>query len=442
MSRLFREISNWGIPPDTPPLQAPHLRLSNVFLSYMFVASIAQTLLCLVSGALYPALLNSTAPLVFGIGLLLMRARRTVAARVFVFAVCSSVGYVFIASVGPDAGFQYVFLFASALAIGMFSLEERSLLAFGILAPLVSFIALEVTHYESFFVPRAALDPEHLALLRLFSIIVVWSLMVAHFLYFVYTRQRSQEQLINSAKMVALGRMAAGIAHEVNNPLQLIMSYAEKMKSTTDVDEIRKRSEQIQSVAMRIATINKGLLTLSRDAKADPLVAISLRSVVDLALEFCRARFESKKIELRVREIPGAYTVSGRETQLAEVLLNVLTNAHDAVESSPERWVEVSVDAHKQWLDITVTDSGGGVRAEHLGRIFDPFFTTKPVGRGTGLGLSICRAVMTDHGGDIFYDRKRDRSSFVIRIPRVPEAESPVQASVSGSSSSSSETTV
>lgn len=392
----------------------------------MFIASIAQTLLLLASGAFASALFNATAPLVFASGLLLMRSGHTTLARVMVFGVASSAGYVFIASVGPESGFQIIFLFASALAIGMFSLEEKGLLTFGVVTPLACFVALELTNYHPLLLPRAILSTERLALMRMFSSISVWSMMIAHFIYFVYDRRRSQEQLINSAKMVALGRMAAGVAHEVNNPLQLIMSHAEKMKSLEDPKEILKRSEQIQSVAMRIAMINKGLLTLSRDAKGDPIVRVPLRSVVDLALEFCRARFESKAIELRILDFPESYMVAGRETQLAEVLLNVLTNAHDAVETLADRWVEISVAAQRNFLELTVTDSGGGVAPDVANRIFDPFFTTKPAGRGTGLGLSICRAFMTDHGGEIFYDRKRGVSSFVIRIPRFIDVESEI----------------
>jgi signal transduction histidine kinase len=421
MMRLLRQISAWGITPETSPLRATHYRLTNVLLTYMFFASLLQTAFLMITGAFYSGLLNAGAPLTFGLGLLLMRSGQTVTARVLVFVVSCTVGYEFIASVGPESGFETIFLFASALAIGMFSIEEKVLLAFGIIAPLITFVSLEMTNFKPLFMSRALLSAERLATMRVFSNVSVWCLMVGHFLYFVYDRRRSQEQLINSAKMVALGRMASGVAHEVNNPLQLIMSHAEKMKTLTDPGEILKRSEQIQSVAMRIATINKGLLTLSRDAKADPLTPVSLRSVVDLALEFCQARFESEAIELRLVDFPKSYMVSGRETQLAEVLLNVLTNAHDAVEAERERWVEISVVAQRNSFDLIVTDSGRGISPETLERIFDPFFTTKPAGRGTGLGLSICRAVMTDHGGEIFYDRKRAGPSFVIRIPCADE---------------------
>jgi C4-dicarboxylate-specific signal transduction histidine kinase len=171
---------------------------------------------------------------------------------------------------------------------------------------------------------------------------------------------------------------------------------------------------------MRIASINKGLIALSRDTQGDPLVPVSIGEVIRLSFEFCRARFESKKIKIRFDEPAETFMTMGRETQLAEVILNILNNAYDAVEDRDERWVCIEIAAENQkWIEIAISDSGPGIEDSILPRIFDPFFTTKPTGRGTGLGLSICQAVISDHEGDIVYDPNRPRSTFVIRLPRL-----------------------
>jgi signal transduction histidine kinase len=423
MLSSLRSLAAWGVTEDTPSWLVEHYRVTNLVLAFMVIGSIGQTLVCFTSGAIASGYLNALAPLCFGSALLLMKSGHTILARVLVFAVASSLGYVFLASVGPDSGFQYIFLFASALATGMFSIRERRLLAFGILAPLTCLIALEITGFKPVIIPRALISVADLKVMRITSLMSVWLMMVAYFLFFVIDRQRSQAKLIASAKMVALGRMAAGIAHEINNPLQLIMSRAETIKvalNAGDMNQVSTMADQIQAVTMRIASINKGLIALSRDTQGDPLVPVSIGEVIRLSFEFCRARFESKKIKIRFDEPAETFMTMGRETQLAEVILNILNNAYDAVEDRDERWVCIEIAAENQkWIEIAISDSGPGIEDSILPRIFDPFFTTKPTGRGTGLGLSICQAVISDHEGDIVYDPNRPRSTFVIRLPRL-----------------------
>ncbi len=424
MKQWLREISEWGVGPDTTVEQAHHYRLTNTLLLFMFFASIVETVICFASGAIQAGILNSTAPFVFGGGLLMMRAGYTMIARIFVLSVCFIAGYAISASLGPDSYFQFIFLFASAFAIIFFSVSEKFLLALGIIVPIVSLAFLEITDYKPVLgMSRATLSDSQLGVMRQGTMVVIWTTMIIHFMYFVRGRRKLQEQLISSAKMVGMGRMAAGIAHEVNNPLQLIVSRAERVQLAVNqpnikVDEVTKDTEQILKVAMRIASIIKGLLALSRDASVDEMTDVEVRAVLSSSLDYCRARLEAKNIEVKVCEIPSAWAVRGRSTQLSEVLLNVLNNAHDAVLASKEKWIEIQVRADDSWIEFSVSDSGSGVDPKVRHKIFDPFFTTKPVGEGTGLGLAISQGIVVNHGGQIFLDSASAPTRFVIRLPR------------------------
>ncbi len=427
MQRYFRNIAEWGVTPDTPSEQAQHFRLTNSLLLFLFFASIVETFICFVSGALEAALLNLAAPFVFAGGLLLMKAGYTLFARLFVLSVSFVAGYAIAASLGPDSYFQFIFLFGSAFAIVFFSATEKSLLVLGVIAPIVVLSSLEMSDYAPILgMSRTELSEEQLGFLRMGTMIVIWGVMVFHFMYFVRGRKRLQEQLVSSAKMVGMGQMAAGIAHEVNNPLQLIVSKAERVKAQImqpqiQVGEVAKDADQIMVVAMRIASIVKGLLALSRDASLDEMKPVNVQSVVSSSLDFCRARLESKNIDFKVCDIPEDWSVRGLPTQLSEVLLNVLNNSFDAVMAAEEKWVEIRAAASDEWIELSVLDSGLGVDPLNQHRIFDPFFTTKPVGHGTGLGLSVSRGIVFRHGGQIFLDNSSDHTRFVIRLPRSAE---------------------
>jgi C4-dicarboxylate-specific signal transduction histidine kinase len=143
-----------------------------------------------------------------------------------------------------------------------------------------------------------------------------------------------------------------------------------------------------------------------------------VRSIVNHSLDYCRARLESHRVDLVISNIPDDWNVIGRETQLSEVVLNVLNNAFDAVIDSPRKRIEVDVISQGDWVDVSIRDSGPGVSPKVRHRIFDPFFTTKPIGQGTGLGLSVSQGIMAAHGGQIFYDPTSAGARFVIRIAR------------------------
>jgi signal transduction histidine kinase len=421
---LFRRVTAWGIREDTPFEEATYLRLTNVLLLFMLIGSVFETAACFAAGAYQAGLLNSTAPFLFGGGLLLMRSGRTLVARLLVLTIAYLAGYALATILGPEAQIQLLLLFASAISFTFFSLEQWPYILYGLALPIVCFVLLELTRYEPVFgFTRTSLPASALLLIRVSLVMIIWLLVVAQVAYHIRARRRTQEQLVSSAKMVALGQMASGIAHEVNNPLFLIVAHAERLENiatsgTVPAQQALEIAGKIQDIAMRIGAIVHGLQTLSRDASGDPFVELPLHSLVSLTLDYCNARIRSQQVELRIRQIPEKWTVIGREAQLSEVILNVLDNALDAVVHLDTRWIEIEAGETKESVEIKITDSGSGIASELRKKIFDPFFTTKPVGKGTGLGLSVSRGIMAAHGGKIAYDENFPGTRFVIRVPR------------------------
>ncbi len=240
--------------------------------------------------------------------------------------------------------------------------------------------------------------------------------------------KRSQASLINASKLSSLGEMAGGIAHEINNPLSIIRSRAQQLErmvksKSVDEDKLSDLVGNIYKTVDRISKIIAGLRSFSRSGEKDPFVSFPLSELVDHTLEFCRERFANHGVDLIVDPVPPSL-IYGRETQLSQVLLNLLNNAFDAVETKEEKWIKVTFDVHETTLHLAVTDSGWGIPKDVVEKMMQPFFTTKELGKGTGLGLSISRGIMSEHRGDLLYNAESRRTQFVMVLPLFLESES------------------
>lgn len=229
-------------------------------------------------------------------------------------------------------------------------------------------------------------------------------------------------KLLSSIKMAALGEMASGIAHEVNNPLTIIVGKAWQLKKQLEEGSINQSMfaqelGNIVETSNRIAKVIKGLQSFSRNADQDPMEQVLVLQTVEDTLELSKERFRNHGIELRLRIADENLMVSGRPAQIAQVLLNLLNNAFDAVSKLPEKWVELSVDSENSFVVIRVTDSGSGLPDGVAEKIMQPFFTTKEVGKGTGLGLSISKGIVEDHRGRLYYDSASTHTRFVVELP-------------------------
>lgn len=225
-----------------------------------------------------------------------------------------------------------------------------------------------------------------------------------------------------SAKLASLGEMAAGIAHEVNNPLTIIQGVAgiiQKLVSEGPVDkkELQELSGKLVETSERISRTIRSLKALSRNGENDPFEEVDLEKMITQCLNICGNRFMNERVELRLPRFEKAVHFQGREVQLSQVLMNLLSNAIDAARCSPGPWVEIKYNLTNKSLELMVIDSGPGVHSDIRNRIMEPFFTTKDINQGTGLGLSISKSIITDHGGELSLLENEKHTTFKIHLP-------------------------
>lgn len=228
--------------------------------------------------------------------------------------------------------------------------------------------------------------------------------------------------LIQQSKMAVLGEMAGDIVHEINTPLTvtklLLSQLSDEARSRfLDVTESVPQLIRIENAVDKIITIVKGVQRYIRDGSLDPMEFSSVRSIVDDSVLICAERLKQGEILLRLVFPEEDVQLKCRPTQISQVLLNLLSNAIDAVKTIEERWIEVKVLVQSEGLEFRVTDSGEGIGEKDKDKIFHPFFTTKNIGLGTGLGLSISREIIRNHGGELYFDHKSANTSFVFYIP-------------------------
>jgi signal transduction histidine kinase len=243
------------------------------------------------------------------------------------------------------------------------------------------------------------------------------------------TIKEQQMHLAHSAKMSAIGEMAGGIAHEINNPLAIISancSYLKKLieKENYDPIHILKSLEDIQRTTLRMAKIVQGLKTLSRDTTNEEFGPAKLRDIIDDVHGLCSEKFKNNGVDFRIDLNEEIYDqiINCRRVQISQIFLNLLGNAFDAVEGLNECWIKVECKKIEQTFEFRITDSGNGISKDIQEKIFLPFFTTKPVGKGTGLGLSLSSSILRDHAGSFSIDNNCPNTCFIMTLPSARKA--------------------
>jgi two-component system NtrC family sensor kinase len=211
----------------------------------------------------------------------------------------------------------------------------------------------------------------------------------------------ARESLLRSEKLATVGRLAAGVAHEVGNPLGAISGYAEIARSRLPPDgdpQVADAIDRIASAAGRIDHTVRGLLDFARPAALE-LGPVSVRAALDAALDLARGQARFRNVEVAAQIPEGLPRVRGRDRELGQAFLNLLLNAADAMEG--EGRIEIKATRVGDRVEVRVADTGPGIAPEDLPRLFDPFFTTKAPGAGSGLGLAITHSILESFGGTI-----------------------------------------
>jgi signal transduction histidine kinase len=215
------------------------------------------------------------------------------------------------------------------------------------------------------------------------------------------------DQLVRTEKLAAAGSLAAGVAHEVNNPLASISSLVQILQARVPSDASDERTaetrEMLRVISQQIARITRVLRDMMDFARQRPPLRapLDINRVLEASLRLAGFDKDFKRLNLSTDFDTAAPLVSADADQLQQVFLNLLLNARDAMPAGGELRVSTCHDSRAGEIVVEVADTGAGVAPEHLAHVFDPFFTTKPAGRGTGLGLAVCYGIVTAHGGRI-----------------------------------------
>lgn len=235
--------------------------------------------------------------------------------------------------------------------------------------------------------------------------------------------EEERAKRIEAAKMASLGEMAAGIAHEINNPLAIIQGTISQLDNWLENSEATQKIaaetfvKRVSRTADRIAKIVHGLLMFARSGQNDPFEKTETISIINSTVSFTGARFNAAGIQLQINVPDQGLAIFCRPVQVSQVLFNLLSNAYDAVLGQEAGWIRVDATPQKDHIEIAVTDSGAGIPTEMREKILFPFFTTKDVGKGTGLGLSIAKGIMESHGGSLYLDDKSPHTRFILKFP-------------------------
>jgi signal transduction histidine kinase len=227
-------------------------------------------------------------------------------------------------------------------------------------------------------------------------------------------RALEKERALREQRIDVLARLSGELAHEIKNPLAIIRARASDLCELAELggaptaNEVTQTCHSIVKTSDRAIGILRGLEALAHEGTRDPMLPADVGALVEQAVDLVRRRFNTHGILLETAIAAGLPKVECREVQIGQILMNLLTNAFDAVDADPgsKRWVRVNVSAEEssvgpERLRVDVVDGGPGVAVQHREHVMERFFTTKPVGVGIGIGLSVSRAIAEEHGGHL-----------------------------------------
>jgi len=233
--------------------------------------------------------------------------------------------------------------------------------------------------------------------------------------------KETQEQLHSAEKLASIGQLAAGVAHEINNPLGSIMLYASMLKRKLEKAGCENQNSEDLSLIMEEATrcknIVSNLLNFARQGKLR-ISSVNVPDLIKGIVSTLAINPEYKAVSININELTENYLIGGDGDQIKQVFINLLVNAIEAVEATTKKEVTINIRSDSEYLITEITDTGCGIPPENVAKIFTPFFTTKKMGKGTGLGLAITYGIVKMHKGDIRVKSIENKgTTFTIKLP-------------------------
>lgn len=320
------------------------------------------------------------------------------------------------------------FLPASLIGFLVYDISEHKFIAFGTFWPLALWFIPRMLGFE-FTSHSPELNPTQFGFLYYSNFFGAYAITAILVYTFFYSLVDFQKRLIVSNKFVALGEMSGGIAHEINNPLAVILGKASvlqrKLRSgNVSSEDLINDLKKIEHTAERISKIVRGLKNFSRSGEMDPMVPTPIAEILEDVLNLCQDKLNHHGVRLIAPDKIDCH-INCRQHEIAQVVLNLLNNSADALDSlakssieTMDLWIKLDIHQTHDRVHISITDCGPGIPPAIAKKIMEPFFTTKAVGKGTGLGLSISKGIIEAHQGHFMYDSESKNTRFVVDLPK------------------------
>jgi len=268
------------------------------------------------------------------------------------------------------------------------------------------------------------------------SVVITWEGRPAtlNFLSDITDRKIAEEQVATTSKLASIGELAAGVAHEINNPLTSIMGYAQILQDMEDITPSIKRDlRTIYEESQRMARIVQNLLRFARRYKAERS-CVDINDLIQRTLELRSYELKTSNIVVSTKFAPDLPKIMADYNQIQQVILNMVTNAEQAMFGSKRKGkITITTCIAENKVQIRIADNGPGIAPEDVGKVFEPFFTTKEAGSGSGLGLSVCHGIITEHGGNVYTESLLGKgTTFVIDLPVTVEFQTDIEKEVVG----------
>lgn len=319
---------------------------------------------------------------------------------------------------GTYSGYEYYYFISIAMPFITFTHQEQ-LKATVLTAITCSVLIFQQFVGHGFLMDQIAVPDED----RLIAIIFVMSYVLTVFTIGRLQLERAQKNLeqrqkdlMKASNLIALGEMSAGIAHEINNPLQSLSLNLLVMKEKFPSPEFGEHYTINDNLIRKMAKMVQNLKDLSKDEDKEPTEVFLFSKILEEVLIMASDKIKKSNVQVFING-DSHLEARGHVIQMQQVLINLINNSLDAVSELDEKWIKIDIDCKGQYLQVSVTDSGKGIPSYIAENMMKPFYTTKSSNKGTGLGLSISKNILTKNEGSLYYDSQSPHTKFVMLIP-------------------------